>query len=128
MSLISKEDKKNRGIFRLRNSFSYAADGLKEAYKHEQTVWLYIPVFLAVVICGIMFNLSTTEWIIIIMILGTIYTMELINTAVEKTVDLATDKYHPLAKTAKDTVSAAVLIYAIMSVIVGLIIFVPKII
>lgn len=119
---------KDKGVFRLGKSFKYAYDGLKEAYKTEQTVWIYIPVALLTVLAGILFKISTLEWIVVILILGMIYAMELINTALEATVDLATKEFHPLAKRAKDTVSAAVLIFAITSLGVGLIIFVPKIV
>ncbi len=125
---MQKDEKKDRGIFRLRKSFKYAGEGLKEAYKTEQTVWFYIPVAILVIIAGFVFKISHTEWLIIILILGLIYSMELINTALESTVDLATSEYKPLAKKAKDTVSAAVLVFAITSVIAGLIIFIPKII
>ncbi len=119
---------KDKGIFRLSKSFKYAYAGLKEAYKTEQTVWIYIPVAIFVILAGIYFKISTVEWIVIILILGIIYAMELMNTALEATVDLATKEFHPLAKRAKDTISAAVLVFAITSIIIGLIIFIPKIV
>ncbi len=125
---FSKEELKNRGIFRLRNSFSYAKDGLKYAYLHEQSVWLYIPTALIVILSSIFFEISKTEWIIVILLLGLVYALEIINTAIEKTVDLATNKKHPLAKAAKDLASAAVLIMALTASIIGFIIFIPKII
>ena len=53
---------------------------------------------------------------------------ELFNTAIEAVVDLVTEEYHPLAKVAKDTSAAAVFIIAIVSIVVGIVIFVPKII
>ncbi len=121
-------ERKDRGIFRLQRSFKYAGEGLKFAYKHEQTVWIYIPVAITVIILGFILKISQIEWLILILILGLIYSLELINTALEKCVDLVTDKYHPLAKASKDIVSASVLIFAITSIICGLIIFVPKII
>lgn len=124
---FSEEEIKNRGIFRLKNSFSYAKDGIKYAYKHEQSVWLYIPTFLLVILASIFFELSKIEWIIVILLLGLVYSLEIINTAIEKTVDLATSKKHPLAKAAKDLASAAVLIMATTASIIGLIIFIPKI-
>lgn len=120
-------DKKDRGIFRLSKSFKYAYWGLKETYKSEQTVWIYIPVAIVVILMGFIFKISSFEWIIIILLLGLIYSLELINTALESTVDLATKEIHPLAKKAKDVISAAVLTFAITSVIIGLIIFLPKI-
>ncbi len=117
---------KDRGIKRIINSFGYSFNGLIDTYRTEQSVWIYIPVALIVILMGFLFKISTYEWIAIILILGIILSLELINTALEAVVDLVTKKYEPLAKKAKDTVSAAVLIFAITAVIVGLIIFLPK--
>lgn len=118
---------RDKGIKRTINSFKYAFNGLIDTYRTEQSVWIYIPVSLIVILMGFLLKISTTEWLIIILILGIILSLELINTALEAVVDLATEKYHPLAKKAKDTVSAAVLVFAITAVIIGLIIFIPKI-
>lgn len=118
---------RDKGIKRTINSFKYAFNGLIDAYRTEQSVWIYIPVSLIVILAGFLLKISTFEWLIIILILGIILSLELINTALEAVVDLATEKYHPLAKKAKDTVSAAVLVFAITAVIIGLIIFIPKI-
>ena len=118
---------RDKGIKRTINSFKYAFNGLIDTYRTEQSVWIYIPVSLLVILAGFLLKISTIEWLIVILILGIILSLELINTALEAVVDLATEKYHPLARKAKDTVSAAVLVFAITSVIIGLIIFIPKI-
>jgi len=118
---------RDKGIKRTINSFKYAFNGLIDTYRTEQSVWIYIPVSLLVILAGFLLKISTFEWLIIILILGIILSLELINTALEAVVDLATEKHHPLAKKAKDTVSAAVLVFAITAVIIGLIIFIPKI-
>ena len=120
--------RKDKGIKRIINSFKYAFNGLIDTYKTEQSVWIYIPVSLLVILMGFYFKINTIEWLVIVLVLGVILSLELINTALESVVDLVTDKYHPLAKKAKDTVSAAVLVFAVASVIIGLIIFIPKII
>lgn len=120
--------RKDKGIKRIINSFKYAFNGLIDTYKTEQSVWIYIPVSLLVILMGFYFKINTVEWLVILLVLGVILSLELINTALESVVDLVTDKYHPLAKKAKDTVSAAVLVFAVASVIIGLIIFIPKII
>ena len=119
---------KDKGVKRIVNSFKYSFNGLIDTYKTEQSVWIYIPVALSVILAGILLKISTYEWIAIVLVLGIILSLELINTALESTVDLVTEKYAELARKAKDTVSAAVLIFAVTSVIVGLIIFLPKII
>lgn len=119
---------KDKGIKRVRNSFKYAFNGLIDTYKTEQSVWIYIPVALLVILFGFLFKISDYEWMIIILVLGIILSLELVNTSLEAVVNLVTNEYNPLAKKAKDTVSAAVLIFGITSVIIGLIIFLPKII
>ena len=119
---------KDKGIKRIVKSFKYAFSGLIDTYRTEQSVWIFIPVALIVIFMGFIFKINVYEWIAVILILGIILSLELVNTALEATVDLVTKKYEPLAKKAKDTVSSAVLIFAITSVIVGLIIFLPKII
>ncbi len=73
-------------------------------------------------------NTLLAEWAILILTIGLVISCELINTAIEAVVDLITEEYHPLAKVAKDTSASAVFIFAIVAVVVGLIIFLPKII
>lgn len=68
------------------------------------------------------FVLSKTEWAIILLCNALVFSLEIVNTAVEKAVDLATEKHNPLAKISKDAAAGAVLVSAIFSVIVGLVI------
>lgn len=79
-----------------------------------------------VVLAGIWLGLSRTEWCICLILFGLILGLELVNTAVEAVVDLASEDYHPLAKKAKDTAAGAVLIAAIAAAVIGVIIFGPK--
>ena len=73
------------------------------------------------------FSLNWLEWLfILVAIVGTI-TLELVNSAIERVVDLVTTEYHPLAQQAKDIAAGAVFLYAIFSIIVGIIIFLPKV-
>lgn len=74
------------------------------------------------------FKLSLTEWLVVVFTIGAVISLELVNTAIEAVVDLVTEEYHPLAKVAKDTAAASVFIIAIVAAIVGIIIFLPKII
>ena len=80
-----------------------------------------------VIILGIVLKISRIEWIICIILFGFVISLELVNTAIETTVDLITQEKNPKAKIAKDVSAGAVLIDAITSAIIGLIIFVPKI-
>lgn len=113
---------------RLGRSFSYAFKGFGHAFKHEQNFIVHSIIAVLAILLGFILKLNSVEWLILILIIGLVLAFELINTALESIVDLVTDKYHELAKVAKDTSSAAVLILAVSSIIIGLIIFLPKII
>ena len=91
---------------------------------------MYIHLVCTIVLLLLSFSLkiSIIQWAIIISIIGLTLVIELLNTAIESTVDLVTKDFHPLAKIAKDTSSAAEFILAITGAIISLIIFIPKII
>ena len=129
MSMISRDERKQqKGIKKFINSFSYPIKGLRYAYKNEQNLAVDVGIALIVAIFGFIFRINKYEWAILVLTIGLVISCELINTAIEAVVDLVTEEYHPLAKVAKDTSAAAVLVFAMVAVIVGLIIFVPKII
>lgn len=119
---------KKLSIKRLKNSFSYAFKGIGHALKYEQNFRVHIFIAILALVMGIVFGISNTEWLILSLIIGLVLAFELINTALEATIDLVTSEFKTLAKVAKDTSSAAVLVLAITSVIIGLVIFLPKII
>jgi diacylglycerol kinase len=126
--MISRDERKRqKGIKKFLLSFSYPIKGLKYAYRNEQNLAVDVGIALMVLIAGFIFKIEKTEWIIIVITIGAVLSLELINTAIEAVVDLVTEEYHPLAKVAKDTSAAAVFVIAIVAVIVGLIIFLPKI-
>ena len=128
MNAVSRDKLKVRGIKRLINSFKYALEGLVYAFKYEQNILVHFTVMILVIVAGILLKISFVEWLICLILFGLVIATELINTSIEATIDLLTDKIHPLAKVAKDTASAAVFIFAFTASIVGLLIFVPKII
>ncbi len=126
MPTVSRDDLKKKGINRLFKSFKYAYEGLKYAFKYEQNILVHFLATILVIIAGIFFKISMTEWLVLTLIIGLVIATELINTSIEATIDLVTKEVHPLAKVAKDTAAAAVLIFGITALIIGLIIFVPK--
>ena len=128
MPTVSRHDLKKKGFKRLFKSFKYAFDGLKYAFKYEQNILVHTLATILVVIAGIYFKISQIEWLAIILIIGLVIATELINTSIEATIDLITKETHPLAKIAKDTAAAAVLVFGLTGIIIGFIIFVPKII
>lgn len=128
MDSASRDEQKKRGLKRFVKSFGYSIEGLKYAYKYEQSMFIHLTMLCFVIIFGLILRISLMEWIICIILCGLVIATELINTSIEAVVDLTCPKIHPLAKIAKDTASAAVFVFAITAAISGLIIFVPKII
>ena len=128
MDSVSRDKLKEKSFKRLFNSFKYALEGIIYAFKYEQNIIVHTLVMILVIILGIVVKLNIYEWLICLILFGLVIATERINTSIEATVDLACKKKDPLAKIAKDTASGAVLIFAITSAIVGLIIFIPKII
>ncbi len=127
--MISRDERKNqKGIKKFINSFKYPIKGLRYAYNNEQNLVVDVGIALVVCIFGVLFHINKYEWAILVLTIGLVISCELINTAIEAVVDLVTQEYHPLAKVAKDTSAAAVFIFALVAIIVGIIIFVPKII
>ena len=107
-------------------SFIYAIQGIKTALKSEVNLKIHLSVALLVLICGFLFQISITEWLIILLCFGLVISMEIMNTAIETLVDLVSPNKHSLAGKAKDLAAGAVLITAIFAALCGLIIFVPK--
>ncbi len=111
---------------RYQNSFKNSLAGFTYSFRYEQNMIVIVCAACVVILAGFLFQISFMEWLFCIIIIGMIAATELMNTAIEAVVDLASPKKHPIAKIAKDTASAAVLVYVIVAIIGGLIIFVPK--
>ena len=108
-------------------SFGYAFRGIKSVFLSEANMKIHIFITVLVVICGVVFTISITEWMFCLVCIAIVTGAEMINTAIENVVDLASPEQHPLAGKAKDIAAGAVLLCAIISVIIGLIIFIPKV-
>jgi undecaprenol kinase len=124
MNMDSKDTK--FGLFRFLKSFGYAAEGMKSVWATEQNFRIHSCVGIVVFSLACVLNVSSMEWIILIILVFAVLALETMNTAIEKAVDLSVEGYHPLAKAAKDLASASVLLFAICTAIVGTIIFLPK--
>jgi undecaprenol kinase len=111
----------------LLGSFSYAVTGILTALLSERNMSIHLISSIVVFLFSIYFSITKMEWIVILFAIGGMFSLELINTAIERVVDLVTKEYHPLAKQAKDIAAGAVFLYAVLSVIVGNIIFIPYI-
>ena len=126
MKWVSKGNKKKYSIKRFFKSFTYAFNGIKTAFKTEQNFLFDVIYAILTIIIGFLLKLSIVEFAIVLLAIGLVISLELINTSIEYTIDMAMPEIHPLAKAAKDIASAAVLVSAIMALIVGLIIYLPK--
>ena len=126
MNSVSRDEIKKRGFKRFFRSFGYSIEGLKYAYKYEQSMTIHVMMVIAVVLLGILLKIAVFEWLVCFILMGLVMATELINTSIEAVVDLTCPKIHPLAKIAKDTASAAVFVFSVVAAISGLIIFVPK--
>ena len=106
-------------------SFGFAIEGIKVALK-EQNLRLHLLSAIIVIILAILTGLTIIEWCIIVIVIFLVLAAEIFNTSIEKVVDLVSPNFHPLAKAAKDIAAGAVLVIASMSVIIGILIFIPK--
>lgn len=125
MNLKSKIEKFSKDTL---SSFKYAYNGIISSVKTERNLKIHIAVMCLVIIAGIMLNISPWEWIICLILFGAVISSELINTALEIIVDIIMPYKNEKAKLAKDIAASAVFVWAIISAIIGLIIFIPKII
>jgi undecaprenol kinase len=106
-------------------SFSFALSGIQTALLTERNMRIHLLVSIVVIGCSIFFSISKLEWLFVIVAIGGIFSLEMMNSAIERVVDLITAEYHPLAKQAKDLAAGAVFIYAVITVVIGIIIFIP---
>lgn len=119
---------KQMSFKRFLNSIKYSVQGLVHGYKNEQSLWLHGISSILAIILGIILNISFNQWAIILIALVVVLAVELLNTAIEATVDLVTKEIHPLAKVAKDSASAAAFVSSIVATIICIFIFIPYII
>jgi diacylglycerol kinase len=111
---------------RLIRSFGHAFAGIGHGLRTQANLRIHLAAAVCVVIAGLALQISTAEWAVLVVTIMIVMSAELFNTAIEAAVDRVSDEPHPLAKIAKDTAAGAVLIGAIGSVIVGLLIFGPR--
>ncbi|MCF2592500.1 diacylglycerol kinase family protein [Bacteroides caecigallinarum] len=108
-------------------SFKFAFNGIKQLIEKEHNAWIHCFATVCVIIAGFVFGISKTEWIAVVFAIGTVLAAEAVNSSIEAIADLVSPGYNEAIKRTKDLAAGAVLILAIAAAIVGLIIFVPKI-
>lgn len=110
-------------------ALKHAWDGIVYSFKTEKNMRTHMMFAILVIVCGVLFQVNIFEWVLLVQCVVFILFAELVNSVIEKMVDVMTQQqYYTWAKHVKDMASAAVLLCAGYSVVVGIIIFVPKII
>jgi diacylglycerol kinase len=109
-------------------SFDYAIKGLKTLLRTEHNARIHLAATIVVLIAGYFLLLSAGEWIAMLMVISIVWITELINTAIEKTMDFISRERYPQIGQIKDLAAAAVLIASICAALTGLFIFIPKLI
>ena len=105
-------------------AFGYALEGIAYTIRTQRNMKIHLVIALCALIAGALLRLTPAEWAIIIICIGLVIMTEMLNTAVEAIIDLVSPEYHTLAKTAKDIGAGMVLIFALLAVVAGGIVFV----
>ena len=108
-------------------SANHAWRGIKILFQTGHNMWFIAFFGVLATYLGFVLNISTIEWVFIMLAIGFVVVSEALNTAIEIDMDLTSPQYHPYARDTKDVAAGAVLLSVIVASIVGLIIFLPKI-
>lgn len=106
-------------------SFRYASEGVRYAFLTQRNFRVHVVTALGIVTVGLWLRLPMQTWAVLTLAIGMVLLAELMNTAAETLVDLASPDYHPLAKQVKDLAAGAVMVTALVSVVVGLLLLGP---
>ncbi len=118
----------NSFSFRQRlRSFRYAFRGILFMVKTQHNFWIHLSIAVLVIIAGFLFSISLTEWALLIFAIALVLSAEAFNSSIEQLTDLSSPDFHPRAGRVKDLAAGAVLLTAIAAALIGLLIFVPKI-
>ena len=129
-TILTDARMKSKEPFSLRKriaSFRFALNGIKILLKEEHNARIHLVISGLVLLGGFFFQLNLTEWLMVTITIGFVFAMELINSAIENLADVISPDKDDRIKRIKDLAAAAVLFSAFISVVVGLIIFLPKI-
>jgi len=120
-------EKKRFSIVARLKSTNHAMRGLSLFMKTTHNAWVHFFFAILAVYLGFTLCISSIEWVMLVLTIGIVILFEIINTAIEIDIDLTSPTYHPYARDTKDVAAGAVLVSVLMAGIVGLIIFLPKI-
>jgi diacylglycerol kinase len=110
----------------LLRSFGYAFEGVAYILRTQRNARIEIAIAIAAVVLALWLGITTVEWAVLVLTIALVMTLEWVNTSLELAVSLASPERHPSAKAAKDVAAACVLLGAVVSVLVGLLLFAPR--
>ncbi len=110
------------------HSFIYAFNGIKILLLEERNARIHFIALIIVIFAGFYFSISKQEWLVLILTSGLVISLEAMNTVIENLADFVSPEKHEAIKRIKDISAAAVLVAAITSLIIGVMIFIPKIV
>jgi diacylglycerol kinase (ATP) len=109
-------------------SVGFAFQGITTFFKTQHNAWIHAFAAIVTISLGFVLKLSLNEWCWIVVAIALVFISEMLNTAIEFLTNLVSPEFHPLAKKVKDVAAAAVLIAAFTAIVIGITIFLPKII
>lgn len=121
------KDESKFSIAKRLNSFTYAFQGLKILIKEEHNTRIHVLAAICAIVLGCVLNISSLEWIAVCFAIGLVISTEILNSSIEGIADFISPEKHDQIKKIKDLGAAAVLINAITALVIGLVIFVPKV-
>jgi diacylglycerol kinase len=120
-------EKKRFSIVARARSFNFALRGIKIIVLTQHNFWVQVVAAGIVVLLGVLYSVSAIEWCMLVLAMTAVLVAESFNTAMEIDIDLTSPDEHPYARDTKDVAAGAVLLAVLGAIIVGLIIFIPKI-
>ena len=131
MNSVTKTMNMNHEKFSIKKrikSFGYAFAGLKLAFREEHNMWIHGVAAVCVIIAGALLGLSLVEWMAVAIVIGMVISAEVVNSALERTADFIKAERDDRKRDIKDLGAGAVLVCAVSAAVVGVIIFLPKIV
>lgn len=125
---MSPEEIKTGKEMKFTERLGHAARGVKVFVAHTHHIVIHATCAFTALLLGYFFNISSLEWIAVIFCIGFVIVAEAFNTAIEIDIDLTSPEYHPYARDTKDVAAASVLLASLTALIIGGIIFLPKVI
>lgn len=123
---MSKKGSEKFSLKKRSKSALYALNGLRVLFLEEHNSRIHIAIVIVVVTAGFLLKISNTEWLVVCILIALVFSLEIINSAIENICDYISPQWSEVIKKVKDLAAAAVFVSSVISVICGAIIFLPK--